>query len=271
MKGLDTVRARYAGKASQEWERLTTTPITRTEFLITSHQLQRYLPPSGRILDAGSGPGRYAIDLARRGYRVVMFDLLREMLQLGCRKAAQAGVGHRSVMPTEGDLAALPYEDSAFDAVISLGAPLSHIVDAEVRVHAIAEMARVVKPGQLVFLTVCARLAAYRGIAFWMDLGFFDQVMTPEDRRRSIFDGSQLWYTFMPGELEDLARRVGLEVIDRVGCEGLASYLPLDHLEQIERDPQRWSVWREILLETCGEPTIIGVSNHLMLVARKPA
>jgi hypothetical protein len=95
--------------------------------------------------------------------------------------------------------------------------------------------------------------------------------MTPEDRRRGIFDGSQLWYTFMPGELEDLARQVGLEVIDRVGCEGLASYLPLDHLEQIERDPQRWPVWREILLETCNEPTIIGVSNHLMVVARKPA
>jgi len=119
MKGLDTVRARYAGKASQEWERLTTTPITRTEFLITSHQLQRYLPPSGMILDVGSGPGRYAIDLARRGYRVVMFDLLREMLQLGCRKAAQAGVGHRSVMPTEGDLAALPYETPVSERVLS--------------------------------------------------------------------------------------------------------------------------------------------------------
>jgi len=270
MKGLDTVRARYAGKASQEWDRLTATPITRIEYLITSHQLQRHLPLSGVILDAGSGPGRYAIDLASRGYRVATFDLLREMLQLGRQKAAQAGVGPRSVTPTEGDLAALPYEDNAFDAVISLGAPLSHITDADIRLRAIAEMARVVKPGQPVFLTVCTRLASYRGIVFWMDLGFFDQVMTPEDRRRGIFDGSQLWYTFMPGELEDLARQVGLEVIDRVGCEGLAGYLPLDHLERIERDPQRWPVWREILLETCDEPTIIGISNHLMVVARKP-
>jgi ubiquinone/menaquinone biosynthesis C-methylase UbiE len=171
MKGLDRVRARYAGKASQEWERLTATPITRIEYLITSHWLQRYLPPSGTVLDAGSGPGRYAIDLARRGYRVVVFDLLRDMLQLGRQKAAQAGVGPRSVTPTEGDLAALPYADNAFDAVVSLGAPLSHITDTDAQLCAIAEMARVVKPGQPVFLTVCARLAAYRGIAFWMDLG----------------------------------------------------------------------------------------------------
>ena len=270
MKGLDTVRARYAGKASQEWERLTTTPIRRIEYLVTSYWLQRYLPSSGMILDAGSGPGRYAVDLARRGYRVVMFDLLREMLQLGRRKAAQAGVGPRSVTPTEGDLASLPYEDDAFDAVISLGAPLSHITDTDARLCAIAEMARVVKPGQPVFLTVCTRLAAYRGLAFWMDLGLFDQVMTAEARKRGVFDGSQLWYTFQPGELEDLAQHAGLEVIERVGCEGLANHLPMDHLEQIERDPERWQVWREILLETCNEPTIIGISNHLLVVARKP-
>lgn len=270
MKGLDTVRARYAGKASQEWERLTATAITRIEYLITSYWLRRYLPQTGLILDAGCGPGRYTIDLAQRGYRVAMFDLVREMLELGCRKASLAGVDPRLAMPTEGDLAALPYEDDAFDAVISLGAPLSHIVDAGLRVRAVAEMARVVKPGRPVFLTVCTRLAAYRSIAFWMDLGFFDQVMTPEDRRRGIFDGSQLWYTFKPGELEALVRRVGLEVVECVGCEGLANHLPLDHLEQIERDPERWEVWREILLETCNEPSIIGISNHLMVVARKP-
>ena len=271
MEGLDTVRARYAGKGFLEWERLTATPITRIEHLITSHWLQRYLPPSGMVLDAGSGPGRYAIDLAIRGYRVVMFDLLCEMLRLGRQKAAQAGVGPRLVTPTEGDLAALPYEDSAFDAVISLGAPLSHITDADTRFRAVAEMARVVKPGRPVFLTVCTRLAAYRGIAFWMDLGFFDQMTTAEARKRGVFDGSQLWYTFEPGELEGMAQHAGLDVIERVGCEGLANHLPMDHLEQIERDPQRWPVWREILLETCDEPTIIGISNHLMVVARKPA
>ena len=62
MKGLDTVRARYAGKASQEWERLTTTPIRRIEYLITSHWLQRYLPrccswDAGRRLRPVLGPG----------------------------------------------------------------------------------------------------------------------------------------------------------------------------------------------------------------------
>ena len=76
---LKQIRQRYANKASLEWERLRAKPITRIEYLITSHCLDRYLPDTGFILDVGSGPGRYAIDLARQGYRVMMFDLVREM------------------------------------------------------------------------------------------------------------------------------------------------------------------------------------------------
>ena len=88
------VRQRYAGKAQQEWERLEENPITRIEYTITRHALARYLytvvPQNATMLDVGCGPGRYAIDLARRGYRVVMCDLLCEMLRLGRAKVRSA-------------------------------------------------------------------------------------------------------------------------------------------------------------------------------------
>lgn len=77
----ERIRREYAGKALSEWERLRSTPITRIEHLITLHCLERYLPGKGLVLDAGSGPGRYAIHLARLGYRVAAFDLVREMLE----------------------------------------------------------------------------------------------------------------------------------------------------------------------------------------------
>ena len=90
-----------------------------------------------------------------------------------------------------------------------------------------------------------------------------------DDRRRGIFDGSQVWYNFAPGELERMMQVAGLQIMDRVGCEGLANHLPLENLEEIEADPQFWPVWKEILLETCNEPSILGISNHLLIVARK--
>jgi len=156
--------------------------------------------------------------------------------------------------------------------VISLGAPLSHITDSHGRDRAVFEIARVVKPGGKVFLTGMARLVCYRGAVFWLKQHpeFFEQITTAEVRTSGIMDGTQVWYLFKTGELEELAKYAGLQVIDRVGCEGLANHLPVENLEQIEADERYWPVWKEILLETCNEPSIIGISNHLLVVASKP-
>lgn len=266
----EQIRQRYAGKAIQEWERLCSSPITRIEYMITTHILDRYLPNTGLILDAGSGPGRYTVDLARNGYRIVMFDLLHEMLLLGQQKIVGTNLQEK-VMLVEGNTVTLPYKDNSFDAVISLGAPLSHITDSQARFRAVAEITRVVKHSGQVFLTGMARLACYRGHIYWLKHHpeFFEQIMTVDDRASGIVDGSQVWYNFETGELEELAKCTGLQVIDRVGCEGLANHLPIENLEQIEADERYWPVWKEILLETCNEPSIIGISNHLLVVARK--
>jgi 2-polyprenyl-3-methyl-5-hydroxy-6-metoxy-1,4-benzoquinol methylase len=123
------VRFHYAGKAEEEWKRLTASPIPRIEYMITCHILEHHLPPYGWILDAGSGPGRYAIDLACQGFQVTMFDLLLEMLQFGKTKVAGAGMEKRITL-TAGDIVALPYPSNTFDAVLCLGVPLSHLTTA---------------------------------------------------------------------------------------------------------------------------------------------
>jgi SAM-dependent methyltransferase len=209
------------------------------------------------------------VDIARQGYQVMMFDLVGEMLRLGQCKIAQAGVSD-NVTLTQGNLTALPYAGGVFDAVLCLGAPLSHVPDRLARVAVVAELTRVVRSGGMIFLTGLQRLAGYRGIVYWLDYGFFDQIMTPEGRSRGIVDGSQVWYTFAPGELQEMVQSAGLQIVDTIGCEGLASYLPMEHLEKVETDPERWPVWKTLLLETCNEPSIVGISNHLLVVARKP-
>jgi 2-polyprenyl-3-methyl-5-hydroxy-6-metoxy-1,4-benzoquinol methylase len=46
------------------------------------HFLEKYLPRQGLVLDAGGGPGPYTIELAKRGYDVVLFDLSPKCLEL---------------------------------------------------------------------------------------------------------------------------------------------------------------------------------------------
>lgn len=267
---LDAIRLSYAGRAEDEWDRLESTPITRTEYLITSHCLERYLPEAGLILDAGSGPGRYAIDLARRGYRVVMFDLLREMLALGRKKVAESGVGSHVRPLVEGNLCSLPHADGTFDAVVSLGAPISHLTTAAGRSLAASEFARVVKPGGAVIITGTTWLAGWRSAVYWPCWWVFDRRNEHGIRGGGLSTTWCTWYSFGVGELEGLVEASGLQVVDRIGCEGLAAHLPLEHLEQVEAHPAYGPLWRKVLVETCNEPSIIGVSNHLLVVARKP-
>jgi SAM-dependent methyltransferase len=78
----DAVRSYYASFGEREWQRLTNPDDGAIEFALTKQLLERYLPPSGRILDLGGGPGRYSIWLAGRGYQVVLADLSPDLLAI---------------------------------------------------------------------------------------------------------------------------------------------------------------------------------------------
>jgi 2-polyprenyl-3-methyl-5-hydroxy-6-metoxy-1,4-benzoquinol methylase len=71
----DAVREWYDTKADYEWERLFQDAYHKLEFIVHMHFLEKYLPKEGLILDAGGGPGRYTIELAKKGYNVILLDL----------------------------------------------------------------------------------------------------------------------------------------------------------------------------------------------------
>jgi S-adenosylmethionine-dependent methyltransferase len=62
------VREYYARDPGREWGRLVRDGYHRFEFVVTMHFLDKYLPRKGLILDAGGGPGRYTVELARKGF-----------------------------------------------------------------------------------------------------------------------------------------------------------------------------------------------------------
>ena len=68
----EIVKQFYDEHAENEWERLFSDAYHRLEFIITTHFLDKYLSKNGLILDAGGGPGRYTIELAKKGYGVVL-------------------------------------------------------------------------------------------------------------------------------------------------------------------------------------------------------
>jgi len=94
--------------------------------------------PGDRILDVATGTGFTAFALASRAARVIGLDLTPRMLAEARRQARD-----REIMWIAGDAEALPFVEDAFDAVTVRRAP-HHFPHLR---QAIAEMARVVRPG----------------------------------------------------------------------------------------------------------------------------
>jgi SAM-dependent methyltransferase len=84
---LSDVERYYDQQARYEWERF---DRHRIEFAVTLRALAEHLPPlPARVLDVGGGPGRYTIELARRGYAVTDLDLSTVSLEFAAAQAAE--------------------------------------------------------------------------------------------------------------------------------------------------------------------------------------
>jgi SAM-dependent methyltransferase len=272
----DRVRAAYDGDPEGEWQRFQARAQMRLEYVITTFALERHLPaPDGSpyILDAGGGPGRYTIALAERGYRVTLFDLSPALLDLARVKIAQAGevVQRRVVAVEEGSITDMSrFQDAQFDAVLCLGGPLSHVVEMTARRKALSEMCRVARPGALLFISVMNRLGAYRGVIQWP--GCYEQAFPhlPKTGMTTIGPGKAPAYFFLPEEFVSDLGDAGLTIERLYGCQGLGAHLQEENLRALMDDPERWPTWRDVLLATCDHPNVVGVSNHLLAVARRP-
>lgn len=112
---------------------------------------------AGRALDAACGTGRWTARLEARGHEVTGVDSSTEMLALASERSPAADL-------REGRLEALPVEDDDFDLAVCALA-LTHLPELG---PAIAELARVVRPGgRLVLSAMHPLLSALGGDALF--------------------------------------------------------------------------------------------------------
>jgi SAM-dependent methyltransferase len=160
-------------------------------FAVLDPALQARHGPPPLLLDAGCGTGNVLEHLARRG-RAVGVDLSEDAVRLS---------RERGVRVVRGSVLGLPFRDAAFDAVTSFDV-LYHNWVTDDRA-ALAELARVLKPGGLLLLRVPA--------LEWLRRAHDEAVMT---RHR-----------YTRGEVRRLLEGAGLTVLRASYCNTLL--LPL--------------------------------------------
>jgi len=121
----------------------------------------RWFPvgPGDRVLDLGCGGGRHAYEAYRRGADVIACDTsTSELATVATMTAAMRTAGEvtgpAQARPVAGDARALPFGSDVFDRVVAAEV-LEHIPDDQ---RALAEIARVLRPGGLLAVTVPAWL-----------------------------------------------------------------------------------------------------------------
>lgn len=242
----------------------------RLEFERTQEIVLRNLPPApATVADIGGGPGRYALWLADLGYTVVHRDLMPWHVD---HLATQR---HPRIDTARGDARGLDLADESVDAALLLG-PLYHLRERDDRVQALREAARVVSRGGLVFAAVISRwaprldglvaLRLYRELPHLIDL--VTECESSGDLQPA-HPGGFSAYTHRPDELVSEVVDAGLELVDLVGVEGMP--LSSTDAEAREQDPADWAQLLESARALERVPELLGLSPHLIAVARRPS
>lgn len=242
------------------------------EFLRTQEIVRRHLSRSAlRILDVGGAAGVHACWLAADGHRVHLVDPVPSHVEQARAASRANGVPFEASV---GDALSLEHPDAAFDVVLFLG-PLYHLTEAADRLRALREARRVLTAGGLLFAAGISRFAsALDGLArgFLYEDGFRGIVETDlrdgqhrnPERRPSWFTTA---YFHRPDQLRDEVAGSGFRVRELLGVEGLAGWLPDTERRLADARDREALLWTLRTIER--EPSLLGLSAHLLLVGEK--
>lgn len=235
--------------------------------------IQRFAPdPPAVVLDVGGAAGAYSFWLAAKGYEVHLVDPVQRLVDLASARNEDAP---RPLASAEvGDARSLEVPDGAVDMVLLLG-PLYHLTTAGERATALSEAARVLKAGGLLFAACITRWASlFNGLVHdrLADPAFVTMMErdleTGQHRNPDEFPGYfTTAYFHTPDEFRAELTDSGLGLLGVYGLEGPAGLL--GDFEERWADSRKREDLIRAAREIEEEPTLMGLSPHLLGVGRK--
>jgi ubiquinone/menaquinone biosynthesis C-methylase UbiE len=141
---MDPVHAYFEQLGAGEWERFESVRA-RVSLEIHRRFLARYVRSGDRVLEVGAGPGRFTIQLAELGARVLVTDISAAQLSLNRQRVAEAGCHAAVEAFRQLDLRDLSeLADDSFDVALAYGGPLSYVFEEAERCF--ADLLRVTRP-----------------------------------------------------------------------------------------------------------------------------
>jgi len=271
----------YNAYGDFEWARLEATPFGRLQAIIHEDFILRYLKRGNCVLDAGCGPGRFSISIARAGGKVTSLDISDKQLEIAKQKIAAAGLTNKVEKLIEGDICDLSmFKDKQFDMVICYGGALSYV--CEKRQKAAAELTRITKRGGIILVSVMSRLGPIQNVARMPNM------ITLQDPDKFPSMGSGLWSVLETGHLEFYSPTVkmvhgpmhlytaeelkslfkGCKVLEVAGSNVAIAETPHSG-EEVAANPKAWATLVELEKKINHDPGLVNCGSHIIMAVKK--
>jgi len=276
----EDVRRHYNEYGEREWARLEKDIHGRVQFEVTTNIVSRYLKEGDHVLDAGSGPGRYAIWLTGRGARVFLVDISDRQLELAQEKIREAGAEAGITGMERMDICDMRgLHDHSFDLVLCLGGALSYIRDR--RHDALEELIRVARPGAHLIISAMSLLGTFHLIGTTDAAGFLEYISehiewSPGEPFPDVLDsrpGSPEWHTpmtlYTSTYLRGLLADHGCEVVETAAANTITS--GVHTYERIPASPEAVETLIQLEKQFSTRLGLVDMGQHIIVVAKTPA
>jgi SAM-dependent methyltransferase len=267
------VRRYFDALGVAEWDRHDASLSTRVSLEVHRRFLARWVSAGSRVLEIGAGPGRFTVELARLGARIVVTDISPIQLDLNARFVAEAGCEAAVERREEADICDLSrYAVHEFDMVLAYGGPLSYAFDAAG--EALSGLLRIVGTDQPVVASVMSTLGSYRhflpAVVKVMDeFGgqASDRILTTGDLRETQPPRQgHSCRMFRWSQLQELVRDAGAHIA-AASASNWASLGDPAALQQLAGSPDRWHRFFDQEAAMCAEPGALDGGTHILFAA----
>jgi SAM-dependent methyltransferase len=238
------------------------------EYDTTLHILSEYISTAEKITELGAATGRYSLYFAKQGFYVTAVELVPDQVSILKNKAAEFDTNIEII---QGDAREVPFIESGSQDIVLILGPLYHIRQAQDRYRAIQEAHRILKPGGVVAVAYISRHFVAGIFA-----QHFPDLVTPEILDQLHDEGIvsstiadrffRVGYFATPEEIESLVTDTGFDIADHVATDGFGRYIA----QGVNAfDENQYQIWLKYHLKTCRERTLLGSSNHGLVIGRK--